>query len=120
MTQTPESVLNAPISPVILNSLATSIYFPNPGASVETYEEGLSLTPSEYQTVKHLNPSSRLFLYKQRDEGSMVCRLDLSDLTDEIRVFSGNTASVKLFDAICKEQGGSPSDAVDLFLEQSR
>lgn len=120
MTQTPETVLAAPISPVILNSLATSIYFPNPEACIKTYEEGLSLTPSEYQTVKHLNPSSRLFLYKQKQEGSMVCRLDLSDLTDELRVFSGNTKSIALFDAICQEQGGHPHASIDLFLEQSR
>ena len=120
MTQTPESVLGAPISPVILNSLATSLYFPNPDASSETYEQGLKLTPSEYETVKHLNPASRLMLYKQKSEGSMVCRLDLSDLTDELRVFSGNTQSVKLFDDICHEQGGSPHTSIDLFLERSR
>lgn len=120
MTQTPESVLGAPISPVILNSLATSLYFPNPDASSETYEQGLKLTPSEYETVKQLNPSSRLMLYKQKGEGSMVCRLDLSDLKDELRVFSANTKSVALFDAICREQGGVPSDAIELFLERSR
>ena len=119
MTQTPETVLDSPIAPVILNSLATSIYFANSKASSDTYEKGLKLTAAEYQTVKNLNPASRLVLYKQ-DTGSMVCRLDLSDLTDEIRVFSGNDASVKLFDAICLEQGGSPHNCIDLFLERSR
>ncbi len=119
MTQSPETVLDAEIAPVLLTNLATSIYFPNPRALSETYEQGLGLTASEFQTVKNLNPSSRLFLYKQEDD-AMVCRLDLSALADALRVFSGNKKSVALFDALSQQQKGHPHSCIDAFLEQSR
>lgn len=119
MTQSPETVLDSQICPVLLTNLATSIYFPNPRALSETYTKGLGLTEAEYQTVKNLNPSSRLFLYKQEDD-AMVCRLDLSEIEDALRVFSGNKKSVARFDALCQKEKGHPHTCIDAFMEEGR
>lgn len=119
MTQTPESVVNSPIAAEIITNLATSIYFPNPLATEAVYQERLNLTPVEFQTIKRLTPESRFFLYKQ-EHTSLLCKLDLSDLRDEIRVFSGNKASVKLLDSLIQEVGTNPSDWLPLFYERSR
>ncbi|WP_237759162.1 hypothetical protein [Legionella erythra] len=59
-----------------------------------------------------------MFLYKQGHE-SLLCKLDLSDLRDEIRVFSGNQKSVALCDAIIAEVGSKPEQWLPVFLERS-
>ncbi|KTC98688.1 VirB4 family type IV secretion/conjugal transfer ATPase [Legionella erythra] len=118
MTQTPESVVQSSIASVILTNLATTVYFPNQAAHADTYLNHLQLTPTEYDTIKGLTPESRLFLYKQGHE-SLLCKLDLSDLAEEIRVFSGNQQSVALFDAIVTEVGSQPEQWLPVFLERS-
>ncbi|HEM0351347.1 TPA: VirB4 family type IV secretion/conjugal transfer ATPase [Legionella pneumophila] len=118
MTQTPESVVQSSIANVILTNLATTVYFPNQAANADTYLNHLQLTPTEYDNIKGLTPESRLFLYKQGHE-SLLCKLDLSDLRDEIRVFSGNQKSVALCDAIIAEVGSKPEQWLPVFLERS-
>lgn len=118
MTQSPESVVSSAIASEILTNIATTIYFPNPAAKAKTYKDHLGLSESEYQTIKKLTPESRLFLYKQ-DTQSLLCKLDLSELTDEIRVFSGNQQTVRLLDSIMQEQGANANAWLPVFLERS-
>lgn len=118
MTQSAETVLNSPIAAEIIANVATSIYFPNPLATKEIYQGRLNLSSTEFQTLKKLTPESRLFLYKQ-DNTSLLCKLDLSELAAEIRVFSGNQASIKLADQIINEVGTNPDLWLPLYLERS-
>ncbi|RAP36657.1 hypothetical protein B1207_07590 [Legionella quinlivanii] len=118
MTQTPESIVHSPIAAEIITNVATSIYFPNPAANEATYIGALGLSRSEYQTIKSLTPESRLFLYKQ-DRKSILCKLDLGDLPDEIRVFSGNEATVRLLDSIIDEVSANAEDWLPVFIERS-
>jgi type IV secretion system protein VirB4 len=94
------------------------IVFPNPIADSDTYINHLKLTESQYQAIKDNSPESRIFLYKQ-DHDAMLCKLDLSCMSDYIRVLSGNARSVKLLDEIINELGDKPHDWLPVFLERS-
>jgi type IV secretion system protein VirB4 len=118
MTQSPETVINSSIAADIITNVATSIYFPNPTATKEIYQGRLNLSATEFRTLRRLTPESRLFLYKQ-DNTSILCKLDLSELADEIRVFSGNQTSVKLVDHLINEVGANPDIWLPLYLERS-
>ncbi|MGL6029610.1 MAG: VirB4 family type IV secretion/conjugal transfer ATPase, partial [Legionella sp.] len=117
-TQSPQSIINSPIRHIVLDNLATLIVFPNPRAEKETYIDALKLTESEFEAIKEGTPESRLFLYKQEHE-SMLCRLDLSELSEFIRVLSGNTKSVALLDELMTELGTEPNDWLPAFFERS-
>ncbi|MCL9685736.1 VirB4 family type IV secretion/conjugal transfer ATPase [Legionella maioricensis] len=117
-TQSPQSIVNSPIRHIVLDNLATLIVFPNPRAEKETYMDALKLTESEFEAIKESTPESRLFLYKQEHE-SMLCRLDLSELSDFIRVLSGNTRSVALLDELMKELGTEAQTWLPSFFERS-
>lgn len=119
MTQSPETVLSSSIAPIILANVVTTIIFPNSDADSETYKKGLGLSDSEFQIIRNSNPVSRQFLYRQRGEQSILCRLDLSQLTDEIRVFSGNKKTVQLLNEIIKDTGKNPNVWLPIFLVRS-
>lgn len=118
MTQSPQTVVNSSISPTVLDNAATIILFPNPKADRKTYIDHLLLSEQEYQTVLTTQPGSRLFLYKQ-DQESILCKLDLSPLADEVRVLSGNEKSVELLDALIEEVGHDPDVWLPHFIERS-
>ncbi len=108
MTQSVSTVLNSPVRDQILNNLATMILFPEPDAKKEHYIDGLDLTPSEFEIIKNNRPDSRLFLYQERrNKNSILCRLDLSDMPDVIRVYSANQASNRELDKLIAQKGGS-------------
>ena len=120
MTQSPETVVESSIRAIITNNTATTIAFPNPDATEAVYKDGLSFSDAEYQTIKDTSPESRLFLYRQSRHQSMLCRLDLTELADEIRVFSANLSSVALLDSIINEVGSDESTWLPIFIERSR
>lgn len=112
MTQSPETILKSPIAATLINNTKTKIILPNPGAKRAVYVDALNLTESEYQKVLKTPLESRLFLYKQDNE-SILCKADLTELGDEVRVFSGNKKSVDLLDSLLEK-----SDDVDVWLPE--
>ena len=118
MTQSPKTVTTSAIRHVVLDNLATLILFPNSLADRETYIEQLKLTESQFQFIKETPPESRIFLYKQAND-ALLCKLDLSELPDLIRILSGNTKSVKLLDELMREVGTNPDDWLLPFLARS-
>lgn len=119
MTQSPKTIVDSPISAELLDNMATLILFPNPKAEKGVYIERLGLSMAEYEFIKNNSPQSRLFLYKH-DTESMICRLDLSNLSDEIRVFSANKVSVNLMESIIKERGDAPELWLNEFIQRSK
>lgn len=117
-TQSPKTVTASPIKHIVLDNLATMIVFPNPMADRQTYIDQLKLTESQYQAIKENTPESRIFLYKQ-DHEAMLCKLDLSGLSDYIRVLSGNARSTQLLDQIINEVGDEPSHWLPVFFDRS-
>ena len=110
--------MQSAIAPEVITNLATTIYFPNPNASQEVYQDKLHLSECEFQTIRTLSPDSRIFLYKQ-DHRAHLCKLDLSDLQDEIRIFSGNQISIRICDEIIQQYGKNPDVWIPLFLDKS-
>ena len=117
-TQSPQTIINSPIRHIVFDNLATLIVFPNPRAEREIYIDALKLTESEFEAVKENTPESRIFLYKQEHE-SLLCRLDLCDLKEYIRVLSANTNSVKLVDELIDAYGDHPKQWLTAFFERS-
>ncbi len=116
-TQSPSSVIDSPIRAQLLDNIATQIFFANPQAKREEYISGFHLTESEYQTIAHHSPQSRLFLVKQEHD-STLCKLNLAALTECLPVLSGNTASVNLLDQIRAEVGDDPQHWLPVFYER--
>lgn len=119
MTQSPKTIVDSPICSELLDNVATMILFPNPKAEPAIYIDRLGLSASEFDFIKNNSPQSRLFLYKH-DTESIICKLDLSDLTDEIRVFSGNKASVVLMEKLTQELGQNPTTWLPEFIKRSQ
>ena len=118
MTQSPKTVTTSAIQHVVLDNLATMIVFPNALAESDTYINHLKLTETQFQAIKDSTPESRIFLYKQENE-AMLCRLDLSALSDLIRVLSGNVKSIQLLDSIMANVGTNPDVWLPIFLDRS-
>lgn len=117
-TQSPESMLDSALSVVLKTNVPAGIYFPNPKADETIYREHLKLSKEEYRFILTASEQSRLFLYKQRTE-SIICKLDLSDMQDLVRVLSGNEQSNNLADAIRNELGHEPSIWLPEFIKRS-
>lgn len=118
MTQSASTVLESSISRQVLDNLASLLLFGNPRATQDDYVRGLDLTESEFQVIKENSPDSRLFLFKQ-DLDSMICRFDISDMAEEVRIYSANQRSVNLLDEIIKEKGRDPHMWIDEFKRRS-
>lgn len=118
MTQSPQTVLESAIRATILDNVATTILFPNPQADHNTYVNHLNLSESEYEVIKNNEPESRLFLFKQENE-AILCKLDLSPLSDEVRILSGNTKSVALLDSLMERLGDATALWMPAFIERS-
>jgi len=116
-TQSPSSIVDSPIRNVIMDNIATEIYFCNPQAKESDYLSGLNLTITEYKVIKNNSPESRLFLVKQNNE-STLCKLDLNCLQDKLAVLSGNSKTVNLLEKIRKEVGNDPLVWLPIFEER--
>src|SRR3990167_5832892 len=98
----------------MLDNVATQIFFANSQAQKMDYIDGFKLTESEFAAIANNSPQSRLFLVKQEHD-STLCRLNLGHLPDALATLSGNTATVRLLDAIRKEVGEDPKNWLPLF-----
>lgn len=116
-TQSPSSVVNSSIRNVIMDNVATQIYFANPQAKFEDYIDGLKLTESEFEMIRKNTPDSRLFLLKQEHD-SVICRLNLLNMPDVLSILSGNTKSVSLCDEARSLVGDDPQKWIPIFLKQ--
>jgi type IV secretion system protein VirB4 len=114
-TQSAASVVDTKISHVIMDNCATQIFFPNPEAKQHYYCDCFNLTESEFQFIKNNEVNSRLFLVKQ-DSSSVICRLDLSEMQDEMFVLSGSEKSVRVLDKLRESIGDDPSKWLPVFL----
>lgn len=120
MTQSISSVLNSAVRDQIINNLATMILFPEPDAKAQHYIDGLELTPAELEIIKTNRPDSRLFLYREcRNNNSILCRFDLSDMQDVLRVYSANEESNRLLDRLIEEKGSDPDKWLNDFMDRS-
>lgn len=115
-TQTPKTVIESSIHPVIMANVATQIFFPHPAADRNDYTEGFKLTEQEYEAVRDTDPRTRLFLVKQQNE-SVLCRLDLSSMPEALSVLSSNEDAIRRAAHLRSVLGESPEQWLPAFYE---
>ncbi|MGU7811644.1 VirB4 family type IV secretion/conjugal transfer ATPase [Burkholderia sp. AW49-1] len=113
-TQSPADVLGSDIARALIEQSATFFFLPNPRADYDDYVHGFKLTEAEFNIVRNLGESSRLFLVKQGHR-SAIGRLDLAGLGDVLDVLSGTTDNVELLDTIRAQLGNAPQDWLPVF-----
>jgi len=113
-TQSPITVIESPLRHILLDNVATHLYFANPQANREQYQQGFNLTDAEYLTIKRGTPAARSILIKQEHE-SCLCYLDLSMISDLLPIFSGNHHSLRLCHRLQRQYGKDPQCWLEKF-----
>ena len=116
-TQSPADVLNSPIARALVEQTATYFFLPNPRADYDDYVNGFKLTEAEFDIVRNLGESSRMFLFKQ-GQRSAIGTFDLGGMGEFLDVLSGTTDNVELLDTIRAQVGDDPDDWLPVFHEQ--
>ena len=118
-TQMPSSMLESKIAKHLVQQTATEIYLPNLKADRKEYIDEFKLTPTEFEIVRSFGEDSRLFLMKQGHR-SMIGKLDLSSLGDDLAILSPGEDDMELFDEIVKEVGEDPEAWLPLYHERRK
>lgn len=122
-TQVANDTANSAISKSINESSFCKIFFPNPSADKTVYIDGFGLTEHEYEIVKTLADDQHYFLLTHGrgvHKQSVVVRLNLSGMEDEIAIISGREETVKLLDALRAEVGDDPAIWLPMFHQQRK
>ena len=114
VTQSPSDVLTHRIGKTMVEQSVTQIYLPNPKADHDDYVNGFKITEAEYEIIRNLGESSRMFLVKQGHRSAVV-KFDLTGMNDILNVISGTTDNVELLDDIRAEVGDDPAAWVPVF-----
>ena len=117
ITQSLKNILSSPLCAQLLDNTATKIFFPNKEPVEAEYREGFKLTPGQFKFIRETNVASRQFLFKQGNEVA-IGRVNLSSLPDYLAIFSSNTRSVNLCEAIRNEVGNDPKVWLPIFLKE--
>lgn len=116
MTQSPSDTLQSDIAKALIEQTATFIFLPNPTADYDDYVKGFKLTETEFDLVRSLQESSRMFLIKQGHRVALA-RLDLGDFKNEIKILSGSTDAVERLDGLRAKYGDDPAHWAQPFLD---
>lgn len=117
-SQSPESITGNPVGEVIVSQSPTQIFMPNPQSRAEAFQ-GYNLSRRELELILTLDKESRCFLVKH-GRHSVVARLDLAGMGDEIAVLSGRTETVELLDRILAETGEDPAAWLPVFQQRRK
>jgi type IV secretion system protein VirB4 len=117
-SQSPESITNSPVGSVIVSQSPTHIFMPNPNSKAEAFR-GYTLSQRELELILTLDKESRCFLVKHGPH-SVICKLDLGGMPDEIAILSGRQTTVELLDKILAETGEDPSAWMPVFHKRRR
>lgn len=112
-SQSPESITGNPVGSVIVSQSPTQLFMPNPKSEPRAFE-GYNLTRRELELILTLDKESRCFLIKHGSH-SVVARLDLTGLDDEVAILSGRQETVELLDRIRAEVGDDPAAWMPVF-----
>ncbi len=115
-TQSASSVAQSSLRNMILDNSATQIFFPNPDGRVEYYQDGFSLTESEFLFIKENDAKSRQFLVKQ-GHSSVIVKLDLSHMRHLISILSADKKSIQHVDQLRQQYGNEPKNWLPHFLQ---
>lgn len=104
--QQPEHLLTHPIGAALLGQCRTRFLFKNELANRAAYcgggeyGDGLHATPQIYAQVREGMTSGKWSFVLQRPGKNLLCRFDLSNMPEDLAVFSATPKSVALWDTI--------------------
>jgi type IV secretion system protein VirB4 len=108
-SQSPSDALRHPMARTLIEQVATMILFPNPGADYAEYTEGLGLSDREFSLIKtDLPEGAGMFLLKQ-GRHSVVAKLPLAGMDDDLAVLSARAANLELMDRLITQYGDDPN-----------
>lgn len=120
-TQVANDTVDLPISKAINESAFCKFFFPNPSADRRVYVDALGLSEHEFQLIKTLSDTEHYFLHVHgsgASRESVVLRLNLEKMPDEIAVISARQNTLMLFDQIYSEIGNDPMRCLDAFQQR--
>lgn len=115
MTQSPSDTLASPVAKALIEQTATFIFLPNPAADRDDYIGGFKLTETEFNLVKSLGESSRMFVVKQ-GESVFLATLNLQGFGDELKILSSTTTNVARLEKLRARLGDEPASWMQPFL----
>jgi type IV secretion system protein VirB4 len=119
-TQSPSDVLKSPISRTIIEQTPTKVFFPCPVADPVEYQQGFGLSQREWSLIsQQMEPGSRQFLVRQGRQ-SIVCRLDLRGMDEELAILSSRRSSIELAQTVLQRTGPDPELWLPEFHRQLR
>ncbi len=110
-TQSAQDAVQSRVGSAIIEQSPTQIFFPNLKADAASYCGGFGLTARELEIVRTLPDVSRAFLLKQ-GRASVVVRLDLGGMGDDLAILSGRAETVALLDRIRDDLTASGGAAI--------
>lgn len=122
-TQVANDTANSSISKALNESAFCKIFFPNPSADRKVYIEDFGLTEHEYHLIKTLPDDEHYFLLVHgngANRQSVVIRLNLRGLEDDIAIISGREETLALFDQIRAEVGDDQKKWLPVFHERRK
>ena len=109
LTQSPADVTALDYGKTMVEQSNTCIYLPNPKADYDDYVKGFKVTEREYEIIRNLGETSRMFLIKQGHKSAIV-EFNLGGMNELINILSGSTDNIAIFDQICDETGTDNPD----------
>ncbi len=122
-TQVANDTANSEISNAINEASPCKIFFSNPSADKKVYVDNLGLTEHEYELVKTLPDDQHYFLLTHGrgvHKQSVVARVHLTDMEDEIAIISAREETLKLLDCLREEVGDDPNVWLPLFHQKRK
>lgn len=122
-TQVANDTTHASISKSINESAFCKIFFPNSSADRTVYVDWLGLTEYEYHLIKTL-PDDQHYILLNHGRGvnkeSVVLKINLEGMDDEIAIISANENTLNLLDQLRIEVGDDPDLWSPLFHERRK
>ena len=116
--QQPEHIFESPLGASIVAQCQTKIMYPSPTADRKAYIDDLKCTEGEFRAVREdMLIGKRHFLLK-REQGSVICEFDLSEMREYIAVLSGRTNTVKFAEKLRRQLGEEPERWLPEFMRR--
>jgi len=110
-TQSANDTVHFCVSKAINESTRCKIFFPNPSADHDVYVNHYGLSEHEFSCIKSMRDDQHHFLLVHGygvNRETVIARLDMSDMQDDIAIISGREHSVILLEKIISEIGDNP------------
>lgn len=119
-TQSPEELAASAAGASVAREAVTQVFFANAKAEWEDYKQ-FNLSEKEFLIIKHTLPHTEghFFLLKQGAQ-SVIARLPLGGMDDDIALLSGNLARARLLDAIRARVGDEVTDWMPAYTQLHR